>query len=105
MTSGLDEILVHALARSSDGTLFAGTSGKGILRFKQQASGWVRMQHGLKDHEGLIENFIRVLVIDQDQGLFAGTFDGGVFRSADGGNDRGVPSAVPYRTIPSAALS
>ena len=31
VTSGLDDILVHALARSADGTLFAGTSGKGHL--------------------------------------------------------------------------
>ncbi len=41
---------------------------------------WVRLHHGLKDHEGLIENFIRVLVIDHDQSIVAGTFDGGVFR-------------------------
>ena len=100
VTTGLDDILVHALARSSDGTLFAGTSGKGILRFKHNASGWVRMQHGLKDHEGMIENFIRVLVIDQDQGIFAGTFDGGVFRSADGGTTwRPVSRALPNDSI------
>ena len=100
VTTGLDDILVHALARSSDGTLFAGTSGKGILRFKQQAAGWVRMQHGLKDHEGMIENFIRVLVVDQDQSIFAGTFDGGVFRSADGGTTwRPISRALPNDSI------
>ena len=54
VTTGLDDILVHALALSSDGTLYAGTSGKGILRFKAQSTGWVRQQHGLKDHEGMI---------------------------------------------------
>lgn len=85
VTAGLNDVLVHALARSRDGTLYAGTSGQGVFRFKRDASGWVRMRHGLKDHEGMIENFIRVLVIDQDQTIFAGTFDGGVFRSADGG--------------------
>jgi photosystem II stability/assembly factor-like uncharacterized protein len=85
VTSGLDDILVHALALSSDGTLFAGTSGKGILKFKAQSTGWVRQQHGLKDHEGMTENFIRVLTIDPEGGIYAGTFDGGVFRSADGG--------------------
>src|SRR5262245_33769913 len=42
VTTGLDDILVHALALSSDGTLFAGTSGKAILRFKAQSTGWVR---------------------------------------------------------------
>ncbi|MBI3355398.1 MAG: hypothetical protein HY038_01245 [Nitrospirae bacterium] len=100
VTTGLDDILVHALARSSDGTLYAGTSGKGILRFKRHSSGWVRMQHGLKDHEGMIENFIRVLVIDQDQSIFAGTFDGGVFRSADGGNTwRSISRALPNDSI------
>ena len=85
VTSGLDDILVHALALSSDGTLFAGTSGKGIVRFKAQSTGWVRQHNGLKDHEGMTENFIRVLTIDPEGGIYAGTFDGGVFRSADGG--------------------
>ena len=85
VTTGLDDILVHALALSSDGTLFAGTSGKGILRFKAQSSGWVRQQQGLKDHEGMTENFIRVLTIDPEGSIYAGTFDGGVFRSVDGG--------------------
>ncbi len=100
VTKGLDDILVHALARSADGTLFAGTSGKGILRFKRNASGWVRMQHGLKDHEGMIENFIRVLVVDQDQSIFAGTFDDGVFRSADSGVTwRSISRALPNDSI------
>ena len=100
VTSGLDDILVHALARSADGTLFAGTSGKGVFRFSPRSTGWVRMRHGLKDHEGLIENFIRVLVIDQDQSIFAGTFDGGVFRSADGGLTwRSISRALPNDSI------
>jgi len=100
VTSGLDDILVHALARSADGTLFAGTSGKGIFRFSPRSTGWVRMRHGLKDHEGMIENFIRVLVIDQDQSILAGTFDGGVFRSADGGLTwRPISRALPNDSI------
>lgn len=100
VTTGLDDTLVHALARSADGTLFAGTSGKGILRYKRNASGWVRMRQGLKDHEGMIENFIRVLVVDQDQAIFAGTFDGGVFRSADGGATwRPISRALPNDSI------
>ncbi len=100
VTSGLDDILVHALARASDGTLFAGTSGKGIFRFSPHSNGWVRMRHGLKDHEGMIENFIRVLVIDQDQSILAGTFDGGVFRSADSGLTwRPISRALPNDSI------
>ncbi len=100
VTTGLDDILVHALARSADGTLFAGTSGKGLFRFSPRSSGWVRLHHGLKDHEGMIENFIRVLVIDYDQNIVAGTFDGGVFRSADGGLTwRPISRALPNDSI------
>jgi ligand-binding sensor domain-containing protein len=100
LTTGLEDILVHALARSADGTLFAGTSGKGLFRFSPRSSGWVRMHQGLKDHEGMIENFIRVLVIDPDQSIVAGTFDGGVFRSADGGLTwRPISRALPNDSI------
>jgi photosystem II stability/assembly factor-like uncharacterized protein len=100
VTDGLDDILVHALALSSDGTLFAGTSGKGIVRFKAQSTGWVRQQHGLKDHEGMTENFIRVLTIDPEGGIYAGTFDGGVFCSIDGGMTwRPISRALPNDSI------
>jgi photosystem II stability/assembly factor-like uncharacterized protein len=100
VTSGLDDILVHALARSPDGTLFAGTSGQGIFRLTPRSTGWVRMRQGLKDHEGMIENFIRVLAIDHDQSIFAGTFDGGVFRSSDGGLTwRSISQALPNDSI------
>ena len=100
VTSGLDDILVHALARATDGTLFAGTSGQGIFRFSPRSTGWVRMRQGLKDHEGMIENFIRVLVIDHDQSILAGTFDGGVFRSADSGQTwRPISRALPNDSI------
>jgi photosystem II stability/assembly factor-like uncharacterized protein len=100
VTSGLDEILVHALAQSTDGTLYAGTSGKGVLRFKANTTGWVRLHHGLKDHEGMVENFIRVLTIDRDGGIYAGTFDGGVFRSSDGGSTwRPISRALPNDSI------
>lgn len=98
VTTGLDDILVHALALSSDGTLFAGTSGKGILRFKAQSTGWVRQQHGLKDHEGMTESFIRVLTIDPEGGIYAGTFDGGFFPVAME-EQLGGPSVGRSRTI------
>ncbi|TKB94417.1 MAG: hypothetical protein E8D41_04320 [Nitrospira sp.] len=100
VTTGLDDILVHALALSSDGTLFAGTSGKGVLRFKARSTGWVRERQGLKDHEGMTENFIRVLTIDSDGGIYAGTFDGGVFWSTDGGVTwRPISRALPNDSI------
>ncbi|MGZ9189143.1 MAG: ligand-binding sensor domain-containing protein [Nitrospira sp.] len=85
VTTGLDEILVHALARTNDGTLYAGTSGKGLHSYRERTPGWTRLRQGLRDHEGLVENFIRVLAVDKEQGVYAGTFDGGVFRSGDGG--------------------
>ena len=100
VTTGLDDILVHALAFSPDGTLFAGTSGKGIVRFKTQSTGWVRQQNALKDHEGMTENFIRVLTIDPEGGIYAGTFDGGVFCSVDGGVTwRPISRALPNDSI------
>ncbi len=100
VTKGLDDVLVHALARAADGTLYAGTSGQGVLRFTRHSSGWVRMRHGLKDHEGMIENFIRVLAIDQNQTIFAGTFNGGVFRSTDrGATWRPISRALPNDSI------
>lgn len=106
VTTGLDDTLVHSLARAADGTLFAGTSGKGVFRLAPRSSGWVRVRHGLKDHEGMIENFIRVLVIDQDQSIFAGTFDGGVFRSMDGGLTwRPISRALPNDSIRGIVLS
>lgn len=100
VTTGLDEVLVHALAQSADGTLYAGTSGKGVLRFKANSTGWVRLRQGLKDHEGMIENFIRVLTIDPEGTIYAGTFDGGVFSSKDGGaNWRPISRALPNDSI------
>lgn len=100
LATGLDDVLVHALARSTDGTLYAGTSGKGVLRFIPRSSGWERLRHGLKNHEGMIENFVRVLVIDQEEGILAGTFDGGVFRSIDGGMTwRPISRALPNGSI------
>jgi ligand-binding sensor domain-containing protein len=100
VTTGLDDTLVHALARSKDGTLYAGTSGKGVLRYRKPTPGWSRMRQGLKDHEGLVENFIRVIVMDKDQELYIGTFDGGVFHSADRGeNWRPISRALPNDSI------
>lgn len=100
VTRGLDETLVQALVMAADRTLFAGTSGKGILRYKPGGSEWTRLDRGLVDHEGLTENFIRVLAVGKDQALYAGTFDGGVFRSSDGGQTwRPISRALPNDSI------
>lgn len=100
VSTGLDEILVHALARTDDGTLYAGTSGKGVHSYKERSTGWTRLRQGLRDHEGLVENFIRVLAVDKEQGVYAGTFDGGVFRSGDAGKTWSpISRALPNDSI------
>ncbi|MGH7207952.1 MAG: ligand-binding sensor domain-containing protein [Nitrospiraceae bacterium] len=100
VTKGLDETLVHSLVMAPERTLFAGTSGRGVFRYKPTASEWTRLTHGLVDHEGLVENFIRVLALDKYQALYAGTFDGGVFRSGDGGQTwRPISRALPNDSI------
>jgi len=100
VTKGLDETLVHSLAMAADHTLFAGTSGRGVFRYKATTSEWTRLSHGLVDHEGLVENFIRVLAVDKEHALYAGTFDGGVFRSGDGGQTwRPISRALPNDSI------
>jgi ligand-binding sensor domain-containing protein len=103
VTKGLDETLVHSIAMASDRTLYVGTSGKGLFRYKPggaKDSEWQRLSRGLIDHEGLVENFIRVLAIDKEQALYAGTFDGGVFRSGDeGATWKPISRALPNDSI------
>ena len=100
VSTGLDEILVHALARSDDGPIYAGTAGKGVHSYKERSTGWTRLRQGLRDHEGLVENFIRVLAVDKEQGVYAGTFDGGVFRSGDAGKTWSpISRALPNDSI------
>jgi ligand-binding sensor domain-containing protein len=99
VTSGLDEILVHALAESADGTLYAGTSGKGVLKFKANTTGWVRLHDGLKV-------WWRILFGSLQSTAKAGSMQGpltAVFSEARTAAIPGVRSAVPCRTIPYAA--
>ncbi len=102
VSKGLEDILVHTIVMASDRTLYAGTSGKGVQHYKAGASpkGWTRLAHGLKDHEGLVENFVRVLAIDEQGALYAGTFDGGVFLSTNrGGTWTPISRALPNDSI------
>lgn len=100
LTKGFDNLLVHCLTMAPNGTLYAGTSGKGILQLKPKAKGWKRLSEGLVDHEGMGENFIRVLAMDRDHMLYSGTFDGGVFLSSDKGLTwRPISRALPNDSI------
>lgn len=103
VTTGLEEILVQALAMGQDKILFAGTSGKGVMRYNPKdphGAGWSRLTEGLIDHEGMRENFIRVLALRKQEALYVGTFDGGVFRSGDGGRTwRPISRALPNDSI------
>ena len=100
VTTGLEDVLVHCLALADDGTLYAGTSGKGVMQYRRNSSAWTSITQGLKDHEGLRENFIRVLALDAAQSIYVGTFDGGVFRSVDRGETwRPFSRALPNDSI------
>lgn len=103
LTKGLDDVLVHTMVVSTDRTMFVGTSGKGVLRCnlrETSKAAWRRLEKGLVDHEGLKENFIRVLALDKEQALYAGTFNGGVFRSGDGGETwKLISRALPNDSI------
>ncbi len=108
VSTGLEDILVHCLAMAKDGSLYAGTSGKGVMLLAKGTAGWKRLTTGLKDHEGLRENFIRVIAIGADQAIYAGTFDGGVFRSGDSGRhwspiSRALPNDSIRGIVPTAA--
>lgn len=106
VTSGLDDTLVHAVGQSADGTLFAGTSGKGVQRHRKRVPGWIRLRQGLKDHEGLVENYIRVVTIGDQRAVYVGTFDGGVFYSPDQGESwRPISRALPNDSIRSIVWS
>ena len=100
VADGLKGILVHALVMATDETLYAGTSGKGVVQYKKNTSKWTRLSQGLVDHEGLGENFVRVLAMGPDQSLYVGTFDGGVFQSRDRGQSwRPISRALPNDSI------
>ena len=102
VTKGLEDILVHTIIVHPDGTMFVGTSAKGVLRYnahRKEDHEWQRVEK-LTDHEGLKDNFIRIMTLDQKSNLLAGTFDSGVFRSADGGKTWSpISRALPNDSI------
>lgn len=88
LSPGLEQILVHSLVMTRDRTIFAGTSGKGVMRLDPvvvEGSEWTRLPNGIVDHEGLVENYVREVAVGPAQDIYIGTFGGGVFRSQNGG--------------------
>ncbi len=63
-----------------EGTIYAGTAVKGLLKTVDGGASWFSLDNVLKD------KFISALAIDDAASvLYAGTDDGGVFRSTDAG--------------------
>jgi photosystem II stability/assembly factor-like uncharacterized protein len=86
---GLDQVLVSGLAFLDNRTLLAATAGKGLFRFDLQGTleaDWVNFDSEFVDpKEGLPHRYLRVIAVNDDQHIFLGTQNGGMFRSRDRG--------------------
>ncbi len=101
---GLEQTLVTSLAVTNDRRVFAGTAGRGVRRLEAAGPGaarWAPAGRPFADpKEHLPQTYIRVLAVSREQHLFAGTFDGGVFRSRDAGETwRPVGRSLPNDSI------
>ena len=69
--------------------LFAGTAGKGLLSFDTTKPGqavWERIDSRFVDpKEHLVHNHIRIVAVGPNQHMYAGTQNGGLYRSRDSG--------------------
>lgn len=84
--TGMERILVRSLIMDGRGFLFAGTAGKGLYRRGPNHPAWEQVTRGFQGESGILENFIRTLTLHPDGTMYAGTFDGGVYISQDGGH-------------------
>ncbi|RMH09096.1 MAG: hypothetical protein D6704_01915 [Nitrospirae bacterium] len=104
VAEGLDQSLVSSLVMVGSSTLFAGTAGQGLywvdLRNPGE-SGWIRVGQDLIDpRERLSHKFIRILAVQDEQRIYVGTQDGGIFSSEDFGR-----SWRPWgRTLPNDSI-
>ena len=90
VAEGLDQVLVSSVAMLEGHTLLAGTAGKGLFRIdptNPRTQKWTMAGERFVDpKERLTHKFIRIVAVGDDQRLYVGTQDGGIFTSVDGGN-------------------
>ena len=87
--NGLNQVLVSGLALLDGRTLLAATAGKGLFRFDLEASpetDWVDFESIFVDpKERLPHRYLRVIAVNEQQHIFLGTQNGGMFRSRNRG--------------------
>lgn len=76
---GLPRLRINSIVVNSSDQLFAGTNGRGVYGKSIGSDNWASM--GLSDKE------ISCLVFDREGVIYAGTHDGNIYRSYDGGTD------------------
>src|SRR5690554_1998241 len=70
---------IRSLTVSSNGYVFAGTKGGGVLRTTNDGEEWVKVNSGLTGMD------VHALAVNSNGHIFAGALDGGVFRSTNNG--------------------
>jgi photosystem II stability/assembly factor-like uncharacterized protein len=77
---------VRSLVFEAGGTLFAGTFGAGVLRFRAEESAWQAVNYGLSDQR------VVALAFDAEGFGYAGTHGGGLWRLPSGAAVDAEPS-------------
>jgi ligand-binding sensor domain-containing protein len=89
IAQGLDQTLVSSLIMMKNQRLYAGTAGKGVLWLDTTKPGtatWQQVDDQFVDAKERLRNtHIRILTKNDDETLFVGTQDGGIFHSVDHG--------------------
>ena len=104
VATGLEQTLVTSLVMTDDLHVFAGTAGRGVYRIDTATPGavqWNKVDDQLVDpKEYLPQTYIRVMALSPNQHMYAGTFDGGVYRSRDAGKTwRPLGRSLPNDSI------
>jgi len=71
---------IQAFASANDGSLYAGSFGLGVFVSHDQGKNWKPMNEGLSDQ------FVLSLAVNQKGIVYAGTVRGGIFRTKDDGH-------------------